>query len=122
MENQIKKSENVIELKYGELLVVDPCYIKNVSDGIDSRFDALKLERVLHDGDDGEYAVKYNCSGDDWTTTYLGVDSGRLWVLRAEFDCEVEIDSGFSGHLVLPEHTQVAIIDIDNNYDNEGDE
>lgn len=92
-----------IQMEYKQLLVIDPCYIKSVKGFGENRFDALKLVRVLHDGDDGVYRVYYPNGKAE-----LGVDSGRLWVLQAEFECEVEVDSGLSGHLVLPAETQVA--------------
>lgn len=82
-----------IELKYGDTLIVDPCYIKNVyvNLGGQARFDALKLEKVLHDGDDGEFEVEYADK-----SFVLGVDSGRIWALKAEFGCYVTLDSNFS--------------------------
>lgn len=88
-----------IKLDYLDLLVCDPCYIKGVKCGGENRFDALKCVETLHDGDDGEYGVK-TAGG----THYLGVDSGRIWVMQAEFGCEVEIDSGLSGHLVIKQN------------------
>lgn len=89
-----------IKLDYTDVLVCDPCYIKSVKSDGEDRFDALKCVHTLHDGDDGEYGVK-TTSG----THYLGVDSGRIWIMRAEFGCEVEIDSGISGHLVIKKDT-----------------
>lgn len=85
-----------IKLNYQDLLIVDPCYIKNVKTFGEQRFDALKLVNVLHEGDDGEYPIEL-ASGCKW----LGVDSGRIWELMAEFECEVEVDSGMSGHIVV---------------------
>ena len=29
------------------------------------------------------------------------LDSGRIWEMIAEFDCEVEIESGASGHIII---------------------
>lgn len=85
-----------IKLNYQDYLVCDPCYIKGVRCGGEPRFDALRCVEVLHCGSDGEYEV-------EWLghTAPLGVDSGRIWAMQAEFECEVEIDSGFSGHLVV---------------------
>lgn len=92
-----------MRIKAGQYLIIDPCYIKKVTDGSDIRYDALKLIKSW-DVDDGAYELVYSvdmederlsCSGE------LGVDSGRIWLLRAEFDCEVETDSGFSGELVV---------------------
>lgn len=88
-----------IKLNYQDILVCDPGYIKNVSctygDTKEKRFDALKLIEVLHEGDDGEYEIE-TADG----AKFLGVDSGRIWKLMAEFDCEVLIDSGLSGYIV----------------------
>ncbi len=86
----------MIKLNYLDLLICDPCYIKGVKCRGENRFDALKCVETLHDGDDGCYVVKV---GDK--ETELGVDSGRIWVLQVEFGCEVEIDSGLSGHIVI---------------------
>ena len=86
-----------IKLDYGDYLVCDPCYIKSVKCGGEYRFDALRCERVLHDGDDGEYRI-VGQNGDD---AYLGVDSGRIWVMQAEFGVEVEMDAGLSGFMVF---------------------
>lgn len=86
-----------MKLNYNQILITDPCYIKMISDSSNSpRFDALKLVKVLHEGDDGEYMIK---AGDE--EEWLGVDSGRIWALQAQFDVEVEMDSGFSGHMVV---------------------
>ena len=87
---------STIKLNYQDLLIVDPCYIKEVKSGGEQRFDALKLVDVLHEGDDGYYPIEL-ASGCKW----IGVDSGRIWALMAEFDCEVEVDSGASGHIVV---------------------
>lgn len=87
-----------IKLKYGDTLVCDPCYIKSVkgtmTDG--PRFDALKCVETLHDGDDGEFTITYKGHEDT-----LGVDSGRIWAMQAEFGCTVDIDAGFSGYMVI---------------------
>lgn len=80
-----------IELKSQDLLIIDPCYIKHVED---ERYDALKLVKVLHEGDDGEYEI----STPD-KKALLGVDSGRIWVLQAEFGFSVDIDAGLSGFI-----------------------
>lgn len=85
-----------IKLEYQDLLICDPGYIKSVACSGEPRFDALRCVEVLHDGDDGEYPIE-TASGCHW----LGVDSGRIWKMQAEFGCEVEIDSGLSGHLVI---------------------
>ena len=90
------KERTIIKLNYQDILIVDPCYIKDVKTSGEQRFDALKLVQVLHEGDDGEYPIEL-ASGAKW----LGVDSGRLWELMAEFGCEVEVDSGLSGHIVV---------------------
>lgn len=86
-----------IEMKYGDILVVDPCYVKSVECGGDLRFDGLKCGKVLHSGDDGCFTVW--CGKEDMGD--VGVDSGRIWALVAEFDVKVEVDSGFSGHLLI---------------------
>lgn len=86
------------KIKYKQKLVCDPCYIKQVKCAGENRFDALKHVKTLHEGDDGCFEVRFRGE-----KALLGVDSGRIWVMVAEFDCEVEIDSGLSGHLVLPE-------------------
>lgn len=85
-----------LELRKNELLIVDPCYITNVTARNDDtpRFDALVRVKTLHDGDDGVYVVKY---GDE--EHELGVDSGRLWVMKPESGCKVELDAGHSGYI-----------------------
>lgn len=90
-----------INFDLGDLLVIDPGYIKNVSDGVDSRFDALRCVRVLHEGDDGGYTISVN--NKDYFE--VGVDSGRIWVLEAEFSCKVEIEAGMSGFRYFPNGT-----------------
>lgn len=84
------------KLEYNDLLICDPCYIKSVMACGENRFDALKHIKTLHEGDDGEYEFML-CD----QRFSLGVDSGRVWVMKAEFDCEVDVDSGFSGHKVI---------------------
>lgn len=92
-----------IELKTNDLLIIDPCYIKHVGDKSgEARYDALRNRAVIHDGDDGEFTVKvanheFGC---------LGVDSGRIWVLQAEFDCYVDVDSGLSGEIHIESNGQ----------------
>lgn len=91
-------STETIKVEMGDVLIVDPCYIKNAGTvwgekDIEPRFDLLRCEKVLHDGDDGEFPVEYNGE-----TRYLGVDSGRIWQMVAEFEGTVELDAGFSGY------------------------
>lgn len=78
-----------ITLNYQDILIIDPCYINNVSLDIggQAKFDLLKLEKVLHEGDDGQFEVGYK--GHKFN---LGADSGRIWAMSAETDCEVTID------------------------------
>lgn len=85
-----------IKLEAGDKIIVDPCYIKSVKSHGDLRFDALRTTQVLHDGGDGEFPV--NANGKKY---WLGVDSGRIWELTAEFSCDIEVDSGFSGHVII---------------------
>lgn len=96
-----------IKLQYGDILVVDPCYVKNVAtvwDGQkEQRFDGLRCGKVLHSGDDGCYEVYYNGE----KLNRLGVDSGRIWAFVAEFEVEVEIDSGFSGQHIIASNKAV---------------
>lgn len=90
-----------MKVNYKDTLIVDPCYIKNVTDSAgDARFDALKHVKTLHDGDDGEYPITYVTDDGEEYTEWLGVDSGRIWMLQAEFDCDVEIDAGYSNYIV----------------------
>lgn len=90
----------VIKVNDGDILIVDPCYIKTVwtewGGEKEIRFDLLRCEKVLHEGDDGEFPVKYNGE-----TRYLGVDSGRLWKMVADFDGYVELDAGLSGYWLI---------------------
>lgn len=91
----------VVKVEYGDRLIVDPCYIKTIwtefgENQKEVRFDMLRCEKVLHSGDDGEFPVEYNGE-----TRYLGVDSGRIWQMVAEFDGFVEIDAGFSGYWLI---------------------
>ena len=85
-----------IELDYQDILIVDPGYIKRVVFADELRFDALKLVEVLHEGDDGEFTVETPRG-----VVMLGVDSGRIWKLQAEFDCKVELDAGLSGYCII---------------------
>ena len=77
-----------IDLHYGDIIICDPCYIKGVKNGGEVRFDALKAVKEIS-GDDGEYAVKV---GDE--IEFLTADSGRLWAMKAEFDCRVRLSGG----------------------------
>lgn len=86
-----------VEVQRGDRIVIDPCYIKGVVSSGKARFDALRCDKVLFEGSDGEYDVIAS-NGELYS---LGVDSGRIWELVAEFECEVEIDSGLSGHAVI---------------------
>lgn len=86
-----------LNLTIGDTLIADPCYIKEVSYADEPRYDALKHIQTLHEGDDGEFPVKL----DNGETIYLGVDSGRIWKMVAEFECVVKIDAGFSGYKLI---------------------
>ena len=99
-----------IKLNYGDILICDCGYIKKVycewNGKQELRFDGLKLVKVLHEGDDGCYMVK---AGDK--VAELGVDSGRIWAMKAEFEITVEIDSGLSGYMVVKD-TPVKDIEL----------
>lgn len=99
----------LLKMVAGERLICDPCYIKNVSYDGEPRFDALKCVKVLHDGDDGEYVV--SCPIQEKA---LGVDSGRIWVMEAEFDCDVEEECLLSGYMRVPNVIPLEEIVIDN--------
>lgn len=90
---------SVLKLKTNDCLIIDPCYVKQVTSCGNPRFDALRCVKVLHEGSDGCYGVELN-SKLDWKG-FICVDSGRIWVLKAEFDCEVEKDSGGSGFIKI---------------------
>mgnify|MGYP004448004499 CR=1 FL=1 len=107
----MKSTTTTINLKSGELLVVDPCYIKCVSDGKDDRYDALKHIKTIHEGDDGYYDIIYNDAEGNSQVISLGVDSGRLWVTKAEFGCEVEVCTapGYT-YAKLPKDTDTSSI------------
>ena len=96
--NQVKG--DVVKVEYGDILIVDPCYIKTVwttyGEEKEVRFDLLRCKRVRHNGDDGCFPVKHN-----GVTRYLGVDSGRIWEMEADFDGYVEIDAGMSGYWLI---------------------
>lgn len=89
-----------IKMNYGDRLIIDPCYIKFVksTNGNTPRFDALRTERVLWDGEDGEFEIRHE---DEGSFGSIGADSGRIWIMKAEFDITVDVGSGFSGHKVL---------------------
>lgn len=89
-----------IKLNYKDALICDPGYIKNVQFGGEPRFDALRCDKVLFEGDDGCYTIETSEN-----RYLLGVDSGRIWVMTAEFGCEVELDAGLSGYIVLKANT-----------------
>lgn len=95
-----------IEMKYKDLLVIDPCYIKHIEN---ERYDALKLVKVLHEGDDGEYLI--SVPSEDVKGSMLGVDSGRIWVLQAEFDFSVDIDAGLSGFISIEDGENIEDLD-----------
>lgn len=83
-----------MQLNYKDIIIVDPCYIKSVKDGSGKfRFDALKHVKTLHDGDDGEYPITYTDADGEQTTEWLDVDSGRIWMMQADFGCIVEVDN-----------------------------
>lgn len=92
--------KDVIKVEMGDRIICDPCYIKTVwtewNDEKDVRFDLLRCEKVLHDGDDGCFDVEYNGK-----TNALGVDSGRIWQMVADFGGYVEIDAGMSGYWLI---------------------
>lgn len=98
-----------IRLNYGDILICDCGYIKEVScewnGEKELRFDALKLIKVLHEGDDGVYTVRAGSK-----TADLGVDSGRIWAMRAEFECQVVLDSGLSGYMIT-DTTDIELLD-----------
>ena len=77
-----------IELHYSDIIICDPCCIKGVESRGEVRFDALKVVKEIS-GDDGEYAVKV---GDE--VELLTADSGRVWAMKAEFDCRVVLSGG----------------------------
>lgn len=82
-----------IEIESTDLLICDPCYIKEVSFMGEPRYDALKCVKTLLEGDDGEYNVYL----DNKCIASLGVDSGRIWAMKPEFTCQVRIEAGMSG-------------------------
>lgn len=100
---KIKIELDEIKLHAGDILIIDPCYIKHVEG---ERYDMLKLEKVLHEGDDGEFAIRVG--QDKQLPVYIGVDSGRIWALRAEFDGRVVIDAGLSGYCVRNKDTDLS--------------
>lgn len=91
----------IFNMKRGDILIVDACYIKGVygdyGDRNEPRFDGLKCAKTLWEGDDGVYTIMNG----DKELCRLGVDSGRIWALTAEFEIRVDIDSGFSGEYIL---------------------
>lgn len=98
-----------LHLKTGDYLVCDPCYINQVIAHDSLRFDALKHVKTLYTGDDGEQDFYLN---EDKIYT-LGVDSGRIWLMCAEMDCTVKIDSGFSGHYVFSADSKYTPKDVE---------
>lgn len=87
----MKPEGDTITLRAGDILICDPCYIKSVSHNGYLRYDAF-ITKSLYDGSDGEFRFR---AKDDYFD--LGVDSGRVWAMQAEFPVEVVIDAGFSG-------------------------
>lgn len=86
-----------LKLEHGDYLVIDPCYIKSIQQSTGQpRFDGLRLIKAFDTGD-GVFSVYVKNTLAD----RIGVDSGRIWVLKAEFDVFVEIDSGCSGSIVV---------------------
>ena len=94
-----------VKMKMGDLLIVDPGYIRSVKGDFggpdEERFDGLKHVKTLHEGDDGEYEIYHR----DTKLGSLGVDSGRIWVLKAEFEIVVDVDSGLSGYFLIENTT-----------------
>lgn len=84
--------EQIQKLNKGELLTIDPCYIKAGAD---------KLERLatFHQGD-GNYLIQYFING-EWTSQdeVIGADSGEIAIFVAKEDCEIVETSGLSGLL-----------------------
>lgn len=93
-----------VKMEYKDLLIIDPCYIKNVKSCGEDRFDGLKCVKTLYEGDDGMYNVFIG----ETKVGEIGVDSGRIWALQAEFDIDVEVDSGFSGEILFKDKTSDA--------------
>ena len=89
-----------MKIKNNTYLIIDPCYIKAVRYGTEMRFDALKQVATFN-CDDGSYSVSAVIDGSREELGSIGVDSGRIWVLKAEFDCDVIEDSGFSGYILV---------------------
>ena len=90
-----------------DLIIIDPCYIKSIKDSTGAtRFDGLRCVKVLHDGDDGIYNVYYlNPDKTRMDFGCVGVDSGRIWVMQAEFGkLEIETQSGYLGEQVIRVH------------------
>lgn len=90
-----------VKLKSKDLLIIDPCYIKRVgiywNSEYEERFDALKHVKTLLEGDDGYYFININGNRHK-----LGVDSGRIWILQAEFECDVALEVDLSGCILIP--------------------
>lgn len=91
-----------VSLMAGDILICDPCYIKAVRHAGYERHDAFTTHS-LYNGSDGEYRFR---AGDEYFD--LGCDSGRVWAMRAEFDVELVIDSGFSGYHIATKGTALA--------------
>lgn len=91
-----------IKLQADQILIVDPCYIKSVKDSWgDNRYDALALGKVWS-VDDGSYSLVIEgvCEYEP-----LEVDSGRIWAVYAEFDCEIELSSPC--YAIAPQETDL---------------
>lgn len=93
--------DEMVRLEYGDAIIIDPGYIRGVYgewDGVlEPRFDGLRCAKVLHDGDDGYYNITLNGK----KIAGLGVDSGRIWLIEAEFGVYLDIDAGLSGCKIL---------------------
>lgn len=104
-----------INLNTGDWLIIDPCYIKGVYEQGETsyaRYDGLRCVRVIHDGDDGMFDIDIKPTNGvpaDYvyttitptSTLDLGVDSGRIWLLKAEFPVTVVTSSGYSGEIAI---------------------
>ena len=128
--------EKVIKMKKDDLLIVDPCYIKSIKCKGRNGYDALRCVKVFYgepetqhyilNGFDinslPEWAKKYLVEKDTpyiWPKSFskkligtLGMSSGRIWVMHAEYDVNVKIDSGLDGGCLLKNNVSDDVDDV----------
>lgn len=93
-----------IKLNLFDYLAIDPCYIKSSLEGLTK----IKEWNV----DDGYHAL---LSDGKPTGVGIGVDSGQIAIFQSQKErLELEVDSGFSGELILAPNVPIDKLSFEN--------